>query len=58
MLKMEVIMYRLSRYWNRVAYLILRIGQKMIWDYTGKNKDLLTKDEICTQYAEDIMCDK
>lgn len=55
---MEVIMYRLSRYWNRVAYLILRIGQKMIWDYTGKNKDLLTKDEICTQYAEDIMCDK
>lgn len=51
-------MYKLSRYWNRIAYFILRLGKRMVWDYTGKNKDLMEDDEIATQYAEDIMCDR
>ena len=49
-------MYKFSRYWNRIAYLIIRTGHKMIWDYTGKNADILAKKEFRLQYTEDIMC--
>jgi|GEM_PF-2785465 len=41
----EVKMYKLSRYWNRLAYLIIRIGQRMVWNQTKRNKDILT-DEL------------
>ena len=51
-------MYKLSRYWNRVAYRFIRLGRRMIWDYTGKNKDILTRGEFGSKYAEDIMCDR
>ncbi len=55
---MGVILFWFSRYWNRIAYFVLRIGIKMIWDYTGKNKSLLTKDEILSKFTEAIMCGK
>jgi len=51
-------MYKLSRYWNRLAYLIIRIGQKMIWDQTKRNKDILTDDYFGRKYTESIMCDR
>jgi hypothetical protein len=51
-------MYKLSRYWNRLAYLIIRIGRNLIWDQTGKNTDILTRNEFARKYTEDIMCDR
>ncbi len=51
-------MYRLSRYWNRVAYRMIRLGRWMIWDHTGKNGYYLTRDEFGSQFSEDIMCDR
>ena len=51
-------MYRLSRYWNRAAYLLINIGRKMIWDYTGRNADILRNDEFARKYTEAIMCDR
>ncbi len=54
----DIIMYRLSRYWNRIAYLVINLGRKMIWDQTGKNKNILTRDEFCRKYTESIMCNR
>lgn len=51
-------MYRLSRYWNRIAYLLIRTGQNMVWDYTHKNKDLKSDDNIASDTAEVIFCDR
>ena len=51
-------MYKLSRYWNRIAFLLIRTGRRMIWDRTGKNKDILTRGEFGSKYTEDIMCDR
>ncbi len=51
-------MYRLSRYWNRLAYCIINLGRKMIWDYTGKNDYLLSKQDFGNKSTEDIMCDR
>lgn len=48
-------MYRISRYWNRLVYLIIWIGRKMIWDYVGINSDLLKSDEFCSKYTKDIL---
>lgn len=49
-------MYRLSRYWNRLAYLVLYLGQRMIWDQTGKNKDLLGDVTDTDKTVENTMC--
>jgi len=49
-------MYKLSRHWNRLAYFVLRIGQRMIWDQTGKNKDILEDVLDTDKTAENIMC--
>lgn len=49
-------MWKISRYWNRIAYSILRIGQCLIWDYTGDNDYLLSNDEVATKYSEHLMC--
>ena len=55
-------MFRLSRYWNRVAYFFIRLGERMIWDYTGKNADMLGRDDIsgdfASEFSEAIMCDR
>ena len=48
--------YWISRYWNRIAYLIIKTGWKMIWDYTGRNAQILIRDEFAKKYTEDIMC--
>ena len=48
-------MYKLSRYWNRMAYIIIKLGRKMIWDQTGKNADLL-KDYSASGTIEAILC--
>lgn len=50
-------MYRLSRYWNRLAYLFIRIGRKMIWDQTGKNAYLL-KNYLTSEVTEGILCNR
>ena len=51
-------MYRLSRYWNRLAYFFIKMGRKMIWDQTGKNAYYLTRDEFASKFSESIMCDR
>jgi len=47
-------MYKLSRYWNKFAYFIASIGIKMIWDYTGKNADILG-DDVYSETTREIM---
>ena len=49
-------LYRFSRYWNRIAYFVIRMGRKMIWDQTQKNADILTQREFGSQDSKDIMC--
>ena len=51
-------MFKLSRYWNRVAYFVMKLGRRMIWDQTGKNKFLLEDESVLSKTAESIMCDK
>jgi len=50
-------MYKISRYWNRLAYFFIHLGQRMVWDYTGKNGDLLN-EYVANKYAEMIFCDR
>ena len=50
-------MYKLSRYWNRLAYFIVHLGRRMIWDQTGLNDYLLTNDDFASETAEAILCD-
>lgn len=47
-------MFKFSRYWNKFAYFIIGIGQKMIWDYTGRNKDILG-EYTCSEATKEIM---
>lgn len=55
---MIMMMFKLSRYWNRLAYFFIHLGRKMIWDYTGLNDDLLKDGEYAAKYAEAILCDR
>ena len=52
------VMYWLSRYWNRVAYFLIRRGQGMVWDYTKKNGDLKDNNNIASDVAEELFCDR
>jgi hypothetical protein len=36
--------WKLSRYWNKLAYLVADIAYAMVWDYTKKNSDILGND--------------
>ena len=47
-------LFKVSRYWNKVAFFVIELGQKMIWDYTGKNADILG-DNHCSEYTKEIM---
>ena len=49
-------MYRLSRLWNRLAYLLIRTGQSMIWDYSRQNAMLIDDDNVASRWAQSIMC--
>jgi len=49
-------MFRLSRWWNRVAYSVVHLGKWMVWDYTHKNGDILDCQEC--KYAEQILADR
>ncbi len=33
--------FKLSRYWNRLAFAVIGLGERMIWDYTKCNADIL-----------------
>lgn len=55
---MNAILFRFSRWWNRLAYLIIRIGRAMIWDFTGKNADILRDGDFGRQNTEAILCDR
>jgi len=50
--------YKLSRYWNRVAYLIIKLGRRLIWDQTGMNRELLTDEWFSSPDVEAVMCGK
>ena len=51
-------MYRLSRWWNRIAYRLIRLGQKMIWDQTAGNGYLLEGAGFAEESSEAILCDR
>lgn len=40
-------MYKLSRYWNKFAYLFLDLTKFLVWDYTGQ---VLNSDTNKTGY--------
>lgn len=56
--------YKLSRYWNRLAFWVIRLGIKMIWDQTGMNADLIkdigdgSAEEILTQFPNNCILRK
>ena len=54
----KISMYRVSRYWNHIPYFLINLGRKMIWDQTGKNKDILDVDNFGRKYTQDIMCNR
>lgn len=33
--------WKLSRYWNRLAYRVMDLGRWMIWDESKRNSDIL-----------------
>lgn len=44
--------WKVSRYWNRFIYKIMRLLERMLWDVTGATK----RDyEIIDSTAEDIL---
>lgn len=51
-------MYKLSRYWNRLAYLVIHIGRRMIWDQTGRNSVELRHLRDHEQTTEAILCER
>jgi hypothetical protein len=51
----DFVLYHISKVWNRFAYFVMWIGWKMIWDQTGINGDLLTKDKAVSRRSEIIM---
>ena len=51
-------MYKFSRYWNRLAYYLIHLGHKMIWDQTGLNGKLLTDEDFASEIAEAILCNR
>ncbi len=48
--------FKLSRYWNKMAYKIMDFGAFLVWDYTGKNKGILG-NETYSEYTREIMSD-
>lgn len=55
---MKIDLYRLSRWWNRIAYSFIHLGRFLIWDYTSKNDELLSDDDFGSSVTESIMCDR
>lgn len=50
--------FRLSRYWNRLAYSIMYLGRRMIWDYTKHNDYLLDDINVFSSTSRSILCNK
>ncbi len=46
--------YRISRYWNKFAYIFLDIAKFLVWDITDRNKDILG-DDFASYDTRDIM---
>ena len=51
---MKLTMFNASRCWNRLAYWVINMGRKMVWDYTGRNEDILGED-LCTEGTKAVM---
>ena len=51
---MKLTMFNASRCWNRLAYWVINMGRKMVWDYTGRNEDILGED-LCSKATKEIM---
>ena len=50
-------MWKLSRYWNSLAYKIADLAHAMVWDYTGKSGDILG-DDFYSETTRAIMTDR
>lgn len=48
-------MWKLSRYWNRLAFKFISIGRSMIWDQTHMNKDLLKYFDEEYEHCKEIL---
>jgi len=48
-------MYKISRYWNRFAFGLVYLGFWLVWDYTKRNKDLLSDEVSGLRYVKDIL---
>jgi len=46
--------WHLSRYWNRLAFLVMRLGRSMIWDQTGNNADLIDDIDHALEYPSEL----
>jgi len=48
-------MYKLSRYWNKMVFLVMGLVFKLIWDHTGGNQDILKNANPTKSYAKFIL---
>lgn len=46
-------MWKLSRYWNRLAFAIIDLGWALVWDQTGKNTPLIADKDH--DYSREIL---
>ncbi len=54
-------MYKFSRYWNRFAYLFIRLGSALLWDYTKKcinRPDMETGYDVYSKTLKEILEDR
>ena len=52
----EPVLFKASRVWNRLAYAVMKLGRRMIWDQTGRNRDLLDDMKVTSKASKSIMC--
>ena len=49
-------MYHLSKFWNRMAFMLIHLGTRMLWDYTKLNREIIQADlDEGLTYLEDIL---
>lgn len=49
--------WKISRYWNRLAYKIADLAYAMIWDSAGKSADILG-DNFYSETTREILTNK
>ena len=52
-----IILFNLSKLWNRFAFSLIHLGVWMIWDYSGYNKETIAYDlDEGIEDLENILC--